>query len=84
MCTFYSHGLHKDRFGGVICFFDSIMLDSVRVGVAEIIDPQTVVFFIDNFAQFVPYNNKLCVVERTLKHRILHPLTVVDADFCDF
>ena len=48
----------------------------------EIIEPQTVFFYIDGLFELMPEFRELCCVEAAFENRILHSLSVTHADLC--
>lgn len=48
----------------------------------EMIEPQTVFFYIDGLFELMPEFRELCCVEAAFENRILHSLSVTHADLC--
>lgn len=66
-----------------ICLLAAEVLDLLFILLAQVVKSQTIPFGIHNLTKGILQAATLCCVQQTLKYRILHSLTVVDALFGD-
>ena len=65
-----------------ICLLAAEMLDLLFILLPQIVKPQTVPLRVHDLAKGILQAAALCCVQQTLKHGILHSLSVVDTLFC--
>lgn len=63
--------------------FRSKVLHFCLIVISQIIEPQTVPFFIHDRAELMLQHFSLCLIDNTFKHRILDTLAIINALFCD-
>ena len=71
--------LHNQRIIGIISGLYTKVLNLVLIMVAQQVEPQTVLLWINDSAQLRLKKNKLCGIERAFKHTALNPLAIVNA-----